>query len=216
VAPFAVFIGLTTLESQSWLGVPYEALYALKVVVVSGLLLFFRREYPPFSRSGFGLAALAGIAGFGLWIALDALQQMIPGLPALVSQVFGSRAGFNPWEGERSSLIRLLFVGVRLVGLVAIVPVMEEIFWRGFLARYLISDDFRSVPQGKFTQFSFAVVTLAFASVHPEILAAVAWGALINLVYARTANVWACVVMHATTNGLLGVYILSTGHWALW
>ena len=47
-------------------------------------------------------------------------------------------------------------------------------------------------------------------------LAAIAWGAMINLLYQRTANVWACVVMHAVTNMLLGIYILTTGHWQLW
>jgi len=98
----------------------------------------------------------------------------------------------------------------------AIVPVMEEVFWRGFLARYLLADDFRNAPQGVFTPLSFLMVTLAFASVHPEILAAIAWGTMINLLYRRTANLWACVVMHAVTNGLLGGYILATGNWHLW
>ncbi|HTI49696.1 MAG TPA: CPBP family glutamic-type intramembrane protease, partial [Planctomycetaceae bacterium] len=74
----------------------------------------------------------------------------------------------------------------------------------------------RSVPPGVFTRFSFVVVTLAFASVHPELLAALAWGALVNAVYYKTANLWACVVMHAVTNGLLGAYILATANWQLW
>lgn len=216
VAPFAVFMVLTMLETQKWLGVGYEVLYTVKAVVVAALLLHFRREYPPFSATGTGLAVVAGVIGCAVWIALDSLQGMIPGVPALVSQVFGSRAGYDPWGEEGFSLLRCVFVGIRLFGLAVVVPVMEEIFWRGFLARYLISDDFRNVPQGQFTAASFAIVTLAFAAVHPEVLAAIAWGAMINLLYQRTANVWACVVMHAVTNMLLGIYILTTGHWQLW
>ncbi len=93
---------------------------------------------------------------------------------------------------------------------------MEEIFWRGFLARYLIKEQFTTVPQGVFTPASFAIVTALFVAVHPELLAATAWGVLINLLYRQTANVWACVVMHGVTNALLGAWILKTGDWRLW
>lgn len=216
VAPFVVFLVFTTLETQKWFGVGYEILYTLKILSVSALLIVFRKEYPSFSTKGFGVGALAGIVGLAVWIGLDALQELIPGLPGLVNQIFGSRAGFDPWAGEGLTPLRTAFVAVRLAGLAVIVPLMEEIFWRGFLARFLVSDDFRSVPQGKFTSSSFAIVTLAFACVHPEFLAAIAWGAIINLVYLRTANLWACVVMHSVTNALLGAYILMTGNWQLW
>lgn len=216
VAPFVVFLVLTMLESQKWFGVRYEILYTVKTAAVTALLIWFRKEYPAFSTTGFGIAAIAGIVGIAIWIGLDAVQGMIPGLPALVNQIFGSRAGFDPWEGEGLTPLRTAFVAVRLFGLVIVVPLMEEVFWRGFLARYLVSEDFRSVPQGRFTSSSFAIVTIAFACVHPEFLAAIAWGAMINLVYWRTSNLWACVVMHAVTNALLGAYILTTGNWHLW
>jgi len=216
VAPFVVFLVLTMLESQKWFGVGYEILYTLKVLAVSAALIVFRKEYPSLSTKGFGIGAIAGAAGIAVWIGLDAVQGMIPGLPALVNQIFGSRVGFDPWAGEGLTPLRTAFVAIRLLGLTVVVPIMEEIFWRGFLARYLISEDFRSVPQGKFTSSSFAIVTLAFACVHPEFLAAIAWGAMINFVYQRTANLWACVVMHAVTNALLGAYILMTGNWQLW
>jgi CAAX prenyl protease-like protein len=127
-----------------------------------------------------------------------------------------SRVGYDPFSSDGSAVARGTFIAVRLTEMVLIVPVMEELFWRGFLARYLIDDDFENVPQGVFTRYSFVLVTLAFASVHPEILAAITWGAMINLLYQRTANLWACVVMHAITNGLLGAYILATGNWHLW
>ena len=103
-----------------------------------------------------------------------------------------------------------------MTGIALLVPLMEEVFWRGFLARFMISDDFQNVAPGVFTGASFAVVSLAFMSVHTEILAALVWGVLINLLYWKTANLWACIVMHAVTNALLGGYILYTESWQLW
>jgi CAAX prenyl protease-like protein len=80
----------------------------------------------------------------------------------------------------------------------------------------LIDERFSRVPMGTFTFFSFAVVTLLFAVVHPEILAAIVWGAGINGLLYQTRNLWACVVGHGVTNFLLGVYVLQSGHWELW
>jgi CAAX prenyl protease-like protein len=216
VAPFVLFIAFTMIESRGWLGLRYEAVYTTKIAVVAGALWAFRRQYPPFSPSGFELAAVLGAAGLMVWLAFDWLQSAIPGLQPLIEAIMsGNRAGYDPFSGE-ATVARAAFIVVRLVGLVLVVPIMEEVFWRGFLARYLIADDFRNVEQGTFTPFSFTVVTVAFASVHPEVLASLAWAVMINWLYRKTANLWACVVMHAVTNGLLGGYILATGNWRLW
>jgi CAAX prenyl protease-like protein len=216
VVPFLLYVVPTAVEAGGWLGLSYETIYIAKAVATAAALWAFRRHYPPVSRTGFGLAVVAGVIGCALWVALAKLQAAIPGLQSLVDSLLGTRAAHDPFAGEGATAGRVAFVIVRLIGLAAIVPVMEEIFWRGFVARYLISDDFRSVPQGVFTRASFTIVTVAFAAVHPEILAALVWGALVNLLYRKTANLWACIVMHAVTNALLGAYILITGNWQLW
>jgi CAAX prenyl protease-like protein len=206
-------------ESKGWLGIPheYEAICTLKGISVAGVLWYYRGEYPPFSRKGIVLGFWAGTLGFVVWIGLDWLQSSIPGLQSLVDTVMqGGRAGYDPYANNGPSALQVAFVVVRVLEMVAIVPIMEELFWRGFLARYLLNEDFRSAPQGVFTPFSFTIVTLAFASVHPEVLAAVTWGAMINLLYRRTENLWACIVMHATTNAVLAAYVLATGTWRLW
>lgn len=216
VVPFLAYVVPTSFESSGVVGLSYESIYTLKALLSAVLLWTFRRSYPPFSTAGFRLAVLAGLVGVVVWIVLAHVQTLIPGFTALVEKILGSRAGFDPFAADGSAARRIAFIALRLTGLAVIVPLMEEIFWRGFLARYLIDEDFRNVPQGKFTRFTFAAVTVAFATVHPELLAALAWGALVNEVYRRTANLWACVVMHAVTNALLGAYVLATGNWQLW
>ncbi len=217
VAPFTLYVVPTMLESSGWLGLSYEFVCTLKGVLAATALWMFRSYYPPFSMVGLKLSVAAGVLGCVVWVALERLQSSLPLMQQVTSWLFqGNRVGFDPYAGDGLSATRVAFVIVRLIELTLIVPLAEEIFWRGFLARYFIAEEFHKVPQGKFTPFSLLAVTVAFASVHPEILAAIVWGLMINLLYRKTANLWACVVMHGVTNGLLGGYILATRSWSLW
>jgi CAAX prenyl protease-like protein len=109
-------------------------------------------------------------------------------------------------------------VALRFVRLVIIVPLLEEIFWRGFLLRYLISQDFTRVPFGAFSWKSFAIVTVGFCLEHSyeDYPGAIVAGALYNLVAYQTRSLSSCVVAHAVTNLLLGIYIMRTGQWGFW
>ena len=217
VAPFVLYVVPTMMESTGWLGLSYEVICTAKGILSGAALWWFRRHYPAFSIFGFRLAITAGVLGCVIWVALEQLQSMLPVIRQLTAWMFqGNRVGFDPFADGGLSAWRTAFVIIRLIELAVIVPVAEELFWRGFLARYLIADDFESVSHGHFTLFSFVVVTIAFASVHPEFLAATVWGMMINALYRKTRNLWACVTMHAVTNGLLGGYILLTKNWHLW
>ena len=216
VAPFVLYVVPTMVESSGWLGLSYELICTAKGILSAAALWWFRRHYPACSIVGFRLAITAGILGCVLWVALEHLQSMLPVMRQLTAWLQGNRVGYDPFADGPPSASKTAFIIVRLIELAVIVPLAEELFWRGFLARYLIADDFETVAQGHFTLFSFAVVTVAFASVHPEFLAATVWGLMINVVYRKTRNLWACVAMHAVTNGLLGGYILATKNWHLW
>ncbi|MEI9892669.1 MAG: CAAX prenyl protease-related protein [Chthoniobacter sp.] len=109
-------------------------------------------------------------------------------------------------------------LGLRLVRLVIVVPLLEEIFWRGFLLRYLIDENFSRVPMGTFSWRSFSIVTAGFCLEHSfaDWPAAILTGALYNLVAYRTKSLSSCVLVHAVTNALLGIYVLRTGQWGFW
>lgn len=212
VLPFGAFLGLTTLESVE----NYVAVYSLKIALCTGLWWWFRRAYPGWSRSGMGLALALGVAGLPVWVLLSRipLGEVLPGF--LVDwMAAGDRVGFDPFRALADGPA-WGFAAVRLFGMAVTVPLIEELFWRGFLLRFLIDEQFETVPVGTFTVFSFASVTLLFAVVHPEFLAALAWGAGVNWLLYRTRNVWACVLAHAATNLLLGIYVIRTGSWWLW
>ncbi len=109
---------------------------------------------------------------------------------------------------------------LRFVRLVVVVPLVEEIFWRGFLMRFVIADGrpFWQVPFGKHDWRSFGVTTVAFMLVHQkeDWLGALIFGGLMYFLCVRTKSLAACVGMHAVANLALGLYVMKTGQWGFW
>ena len=97
-----------------------------------------------------------------------------------------------------------------------VVAVMEEVFWRGFLLRWIIKQDFLNVSFGTFTWVSFAVTSILFAVEHNRWFAGLLAGVIYNLWFYRTRSIYACIVAHGVTNLALGLYVLYTGDWSFW
>ncbi len=107
---------------------------------------------------------------------------------------------------------------MRFLRLVIVVPLLEEIFWRAFLLRYLINEQFDTVPFGTYGLAANALVALGFMFEHawPDWPAALATGLLYNAVAFRTRSLSSCVLAHALTNALLGAFIVLTHQWGFW
>lgn len=200
---FLIFLGLVGFLDYLGLAHSQYWVYPMQTLVCGGLLIAWRRQYGLAFPRGIGFALLMAVLAFGIWIAPQALLGRPPRLD-----------GFNPTV----SPVYWITVVFRFLRLVVIVPFVEEIFWRGFLLRYLIREDFESVPFGTFSWASFSLVTLFFALEHAPVdyPAAFVTGALFNLVALRTRSLSACVVAHAVTNLLLGGYIMATRQWGFW
>ena len=156
---------------------------------------------------GLALAAVAGGISLVVWIAP---QVWLGAEPRLV--------GFDPAFFGKDGAPYWLNVVARMARMVIIVPLVEEIFWRGFLLRFFIKEDFQTVPFGEFTWKSFGIVSVAFCFEHQRAdwPAALLTSVLYNIVAYRTRSLAACVVAHAVTNLVLGIYILRTGQFGFW
>ncbi|MDD5350413.1 MAG: CAAX prenyl protease-related protein [Chthoniobacteraceae bacterium] len=209
-APFVLFLLLlacTGLLQRLGISNSQYWLYPLQTLLCAMLVWLWRREYPLARPRGAGLTLAIGVLAFGLWVSPQAIFGMQPRLD-----------GFNPEVFAPGSPAYWATVGFRFARLVVVVPLVEEIFWRGFLLRYLVREDFTSVPFGTFTWYSFGFVTLFFALEHQpaDYPAALCTGALYNLLAVRTRSLSACVVAHAVTNLLLGGYVMATRQWGFW
>ena len=216
VGPFVVFLallGLVPLANDPtgpfWRAHPEFWVLPLQTIVCGALLVWWRGayEFRPFGAPAIAVGAIAGAIAFAAWIS----PQWILGFAPRVE-------GFNPTLVADAPALHALTLGLRFARLVLVVPFLEEVFWRGFVLRYIVHEDFTTVPLGAFTWLSFAIVSVAFMFEHtqPDWPAALFTGAFYNLVAYRTRSLGACVLAHAVTNLLLGVFVMRTGQWGFW
>jgi len=149
------------------------------------------------------LSVGVGIVGVILWIGLD---------PILV-HYDRPLIGRNPFQLYPAVYAWWLF-GIRLMGIAVVVPIMEELFWRGFLMRWLIKEDFTSVPLGAYQPLSFWIATACFAAEHgPEWPLGVVVGVLYGVWFVRTKSLGNIMLAHGVTNLLLALYCLIANDW---
>jgi CAAX prenyl protease-like protein len=216
--PMAGYLVLSTFEgylpaaadgrpSALW----YPLAYTAKVAIVGALMWACRstwRDLSIWPRLGATCLAVAvGLLVTVVWVGLD-------GHYPTLGDMGGSRAAFNP--NVLPPAARGAFVLVRLLGLVVLVPVFEELFWRSFLLRWLIDENLSQVPMGRVTPLAAAGSSVLFGLVHPEWLPAVLTGLAWAWLLKQTRSLSACIISHATANLALGLYVLATGQWKFW
>ncbi|MBX7072585.1 MAG: CAAX prenyl protease-related protein [Pirellulales bacterium] len=239
VAPFAIYMLLNTLEPGppdpakpdaqaaapgGILAIPYQyypLVYTIKIAVTAAFLIAVARDLARLSWRVSPRAIGVGIVGVAVWIGICELhleERLLAPLGLASYLGLGARAAYNPLAelGDRP-LLAYTFLAVRFLGLVVIVPIVEELFWRGFLMRFITDQRWWTLPLVAVSWTGVAVATAAFASAHPaELLAAIAWFSLVTWLMFRTQNLTDCVVAHGTTNLLLGLYVVATGSWRYW
>jgi CAAX prenyl protease-like protein len=111
----------------------------------------------------------------------------------------------------------LPFVLVRIAGASLLVPIVEELFWRGWLMRWLIDPKFQAVPFGAYMPGPFWIVAALFASEHGSYWeVGLAAGIVYNWWAVRTRSLADCILAHAVTNAILSAYVLLFDQWQYW
>jgi exosortase E/protease (VPEID-CTERM system) len=201
LVPLIVLVGTTTIAGAFTVGL--DQTYPLRVLATAGALWAFRRRYAATSWSCSWAAVGTGVLTFLIWIALEPAASSSGA--ALAADLAGvPRAWAAAW------------LALRVAGSVVAVPLAEELAFRGFLTRRLISADFESVPPGRFTWFSFLASSSIFGALHGRWLAGTLAGSLFALAYYRRGRIADPVWAHATANALIAADVLATGSWSLW
>jgi CAAX prenyl protease-like protein len=208
--PFVVFVTLLGLERL--LSLPPAIFFPVRFAIVSAVLLAVSRPYIRW-RPAVPLASIAlGTAVFLIWIGPDLL--------------FGYRHHWlfeNAITGKAEATFpaslraSLPFLAIRTLSAVVNVPILEELFWRGWLMRWLIDKDFEKIPWGQYAPGAFWAVAVLFATEHgPFWEVGLAAGILYNWWMVRTRSLADCILAHAVTNALLSGYVIATGNWQYW
>ncbi len=210
VLPFALFIALMALEPVVGpaLGVDERWLYAVRSAVTAVVMLLLLRRYeelrdgPRVGAAAWGAAVAVGVGVFVIWILLD--------FPPFV---VGESDGFDPRVDGR---IHAGLALTRLAGSALVVPVMEELFWRSFILRWIERTRFLDVDPRSVGWKALLFSSAVFAMEHRLWLAGLLAGLAYGLLYRRTGSLWVAIAAHAVTNGALGVWVLLRGAWGFW
>jgi CAAX prenyl protease-like protein len=212
VLPFAVLIALLGLSSTLGIGPPVA--YPLRTVAVLATLLVFSRRVIALRPVRPVWSILVGLAVFVVWIAPDLLFSGYRQHWLFQNALTAAPGGALPPPALRTSAWYLWF---RVGGAALLVPVVEELFWRAWMMRVLISSDIRKIPLGAYSPQAFWITAVLFASEHGAFWdVGLAAGILYNWWMVRTRSLADCILAHAVTNGCLAAYVLAGGHWQYW
>lgn len=216
-APFIIFILFICLAQVMekwapapagiWLAKPVYWLYPIQTLVCAGLLAWCWRKIEFRGIAYLSVIFAVGFFVFAIWTSPQFFHWATP-----------RTDGFNPEVFPPGSLSYWATVLFRFLRLVIVVPLLEEIFWRGFLMRYLIDEDFIKVPFGTFRWSAFLITVAGFTLEHQpaDYAAALICGIVYNSVACLTKSLGSCVFVHAVTNLFLGLYIMFTKQWGFW
>lgn len=199
--PFLAILAAGMIARASSSG--FETWYALRLIAVLAALACGWR---PLTRLDwrFGWRGIGvGAAVFAFWLGASRLILIPHGMPAPL-------AAMPSWG-------RSLWIASRALTGVLLVPVAEELAYRGYLLRRLRAEDFESVAFGSVGWVSLLVTALAFGVLHgPLWLPGIAAGIAYGLVLMRTGRMGEAVAAHATSNLLIAIWVLAAGQWQLW
>jgi exosortase E/protease (VPEID-CTERM system) len=201
--PFLMVLAAAMISGAMAGGV--EWLYPLRFFAAAAALWHYRYKYAALDWRAGWVSPLTGGLVFAIWIGLD----RIAGAHGITKM--------GAALGSLSPTALIAWLVFRIAGAVITVPMAEELAFRGYLLRRLISADFESVSFRQFSILAFAVSSAAFGLMHGSRWFA---GTLAGMLYAwvllRRGRMGDCVVAHATTNALLAMWVLLFGRWDLW
>lgn len=212
--PFAIFIALLAVEP--WLAGQVADLfdprwlYGLRTALTAGVLLLFWTRLPELAAQRLPAMAQCATAlaiGLGvlvLWVTLDSGFWLLG----------QSGSGFVPLRGDGA--LDWPLVLMRLGGSALVVPVMEELFWRSLLLRWLHDADFSRLDPGHVGWLAWLLSSLVFGLEHSQWAAGILAGLAYGWLYRRSRNLWLAVIAHAMTNAGLGLWVIARGDWKFW
>ncbi len=208
ILPFGVFIGLLVL--QQVLPVPAPIRFVLSIAAILAVSRNPLREKP----SAPLLSILLGLAVFAIWVGPDVLSSTWRQSILFNNPVAGHPAGNTPPASQHDPV----FLFFRIATSVIAVPILEELFWRGWLMRWLIdSNHFERIPLGAYAPLAFWATAALFASEHGSFWdVGLITGIIYNWWMIRTRNLWDCIIAHAVTNAALAAYVVLAGQWQYW
>jgi uncharacterized protein len=209
--PFFAFVAALALRSaaQNWTSLDSRWLYLLQPASAVLLLALYWPLYreihrPALSRRAIAMSVSAGLLMFVVWIhATEGWMQIDSGATRFAA-------------ADADGALRWDLIAFRLTSAVIVVPIVEELFWRSFLMRWIDRREFLELDPRRASPRALALSSAVFALAHPLWLAGLLAGLLYGWIYRRSANLWYAIAAHAATNLALGIWVIRQRAWSFW
>jgi len=176
----------------------HDPLYPLRVTITGAVLFAYRDRYLGLLQRPSAQAWLAGIAVGIAWLLVPTSAESVPPVPT--------------W----SNLPYYAWLVARTIGTVVIVPIAEELAFRGYLARLLSKQEFQTVSFSELTPFGILTSSLAFGALHERWELATITGVIYAVVCRSSGRLVDAVAAHAASNAVIAIWVLSTQSWQHW
>jgi len=202
LGPFLALLVVAMLTGAMSAG--FDWLYPVRLVALGAVLWACRQTYASLNWTPSWVGCAIGIAAFALWMAL---------LPT-------GMTGKEEWPAALQStgpVAATAWLVARTFGYVIAVPLAEELVFRGYLTRRFWRPDADATSLGTFTLGGLVFSSAIFGAFHGQLwLAGMLAGMLFAFALYRRRSIGDAVLAHATTNGLIALYVFITGQWSVW
>lgn len=212
VLPFLVFLLFMLVPSTVFPGAEYW-LYAAKTVAGAGVLWWLRDRLPEMKWAVSWEAIVVGVVIAVVWLGLPPIKApwelFSKAKETKPPEVWNPVAYFagNPILGWG-------FYALRTLGRSLVVPALEEVFYRGFVYRYVVSPNFTEVPLNRWHAGAFALTSAMFGLAHGDHwVQGILCGAAYQWLVLRKARLGDAMLAHAITNLIISIYVVVTGQW---
>lgn len=217
IAPYLTWMLLmTALPASAWAYAVRTAATCLAFAVSACLWAKTSPSSKPSRLRGLSLAGIAmglfvGVAVWALWVFPEKSDFYCRWfiLGDVSANADGSRSPYDP------AVCGWALTIVRLCGSAFVIAAAEELFFRGFLYRWIARRDWLDAEATRFDWQAFLWTTGLFALEHNRWLAGVMAGAAYALLAIR-CGLLPAIVAHSVTNLILGLQVVLTGNWAFW
>jgi exosortase E/protease (VPEID-CTERM system) len=181
----------------------FESFYALRLIAGLVFLARYRRRLAAIDWRWSWRGPTVGLLVFLIWILVAHFMTSQAAMP-------GQLSAFSP-------VLRGTWILCRCAASVLVIPLAEELAYRGYLMRRLVSPDFESVPYRSVGWLALTVAATIFGFAHglmwlPGIAAGMAFGILVI----RRGSIGEAVAAHITANALVAATVLGWNQWQLW
>ncbi len=181
----------------------FDPLYPVKILVGIATLWCFARSYGRLAWPWSWLPVANGVLVLAIWMSLEPF-----------SHIYGLQ--ISEGLASLSAHWKMVWLFFRVFGSVIVVPIAEELAFRGYLLRRITNVDFETITYRQASWLAVVASSVLFGLLHGRWIA----GSLAGLFYAlaaRRRNMLSdAIVAHGITNGLIAGYVLLTDSWQFW